>query len=152
MTEDHWLRMRDTGFVDEEGFLNLTGRCSDMVSLGDTGSEENIFVTPLEQRVRLELACVAQVCVVTSPARTSLGPPTHRRTCSPAPRALTSRPKPFEFISRSSVRALVCAGVNFTATACGTLSRTFCWRRATAWMSLQNASIIPVQKRQSNSI
>ena len=73
MTEDHWLRMRDTGFVDEEGFLNLTGRCSDMVSLGDTGSEENICVTPLEQRVRLELACVAQVCIVTSPARSSLG-------------------------------------------------------------------------------
>ena len=73
MTEDHWLRMRDTGFVDEEGFLNLTGRCSDMVTMGDTGSEENIFVTPLEQRVRLELACVSQVCIVASPARNSLG-------------------------------------------------------------------------------
>jgi len=73
MTEDHWLRMRDTGFVDEEGFLNLTGRCSDLVTMGDTGAEENIFVTPVEQRVRLELACVAQVCIVPSPARNSLG-------------------------------------------------------------------------------
>ena len=71
MTEDHWLRMRDTGFVDEEGFLNLTGRCSDMVTIGD--SEENIFVTPLEQRVRLELACVSQVCIVPSPVRNCLG-------------------------------------------------------------------------------
>ena len=60
MTEDHWLRMRDTGFVDEEGFLHLTGRCSDMVMVGAPGAEESVCVTPMEQRVRLELACVAQ--------------------------------------------------------------------------------------------
>ena len=36
-------------------------------------TEEQVFVTPMEQRVRLELACVSQCVVVTSPARDSLG-------------------------------------------------------------------------------
>lgn len=70
MTEDNWLRMRDTGSLDEEGFLTVLGRCSDTVKL-DT--EEMVLVTPIEQRVRLELACVAQCVIVTSPARDSLG-------------------------------------------------------------------------------
>ena len=70
MTEEHWLRMRDTGFMDEEGFLTVTGRCSDFVKL-DT--EEQVVVTPMEQRARLELACVSQCVIVPSPARDSLG-------------------------------------------------------------------------------
>ena len=35
ITEDHWLRMRDTGSLDEEGFLALAGRCADAVKLQD---------------------------------------------------------------------------------------------------------------------
>lgn len=70
MTDDHWLRLRDIGHLDEEGYLNVIGRCSDTVKI-DT--EEQVFVTPMEQRVRLELACVSQCVVVTSPARDSLG-------------------------------------------------------------------------------
>ena len=35
ITEDHWLRMRDTGSLDEEGFLALSGRCADAVKLQD---------------------------------------------------------------------------------------------------------------------
>ena len=70
MTEDHWLRMRDTGSLDEEGFLTVLGRCSDTVKLDN---EETVLVTPIEQRVRLELACVAQCVIVASPAKDSLG-------------------------------------------------------------------------------
>ena len=70
LTEDHWLKTRDGGHMDEDGFLILTGRCSDIIKL-DT--EESLYVTPMEQRVRLELACVSQCVMIPSPARDSLG-------------------------------------------------------------------------------
>ena len=70
MTEDHWLRMRDTGHLDEEGFLSLTGRSCDLVKLVD---DDQVNVTPMEQRVRLELACVAQCVIVPNTARDKLG-------------------------------------------------------------------------------
>ena len=70
MTEDYWLRMRDSGHLDEEGFLTVTGRGSDHIKL-DT--DEVVHVTPMEQRVRLELACVSQCVIVPSPTRDSLG-------------------------------------------------------------------------------
>ena len=82
MTEDHWLRMRDTGFVDEEGFLNLTGRCSDLVSLGDSGSEESVCVTPLEQRLDKTCAAVSPLPgdqPTPSTAPHCPDPDTHRR-------------------------------------------------------------------------
>ena len=70
MTEDHWLRMRDTGYLDEEGFLSLTGRSCDLVKLVD---DDQVNVTPMEQRVRLELACVAQCVIVPNTVRDKLG-------------------------------------------------------------------------------
>ena len=70
MTEDHWLRMRDTGYLDEEGFLTLTGRSCDLVKLVD---DDQLNVTPMEQRVRLELACVAQCVIVPNTIRDILG-------------------------------------------------------------------------------
>ena len=70
MTEDHWLRMRDTGYLDEEGFLTLTGRSCDLVKLVD---DDQVNVTPMEQRVRLELACVAQCVIVPNTVRDKLG-------------------------------------------------------------------------------
>ena len=70
MTEDHWLKMRDTAHMDEEGFLTLTGRASDLIKLVD---DDQVNVTPMEQRVRLELACVAQCVIVPSTGRDKLG-------------------------------------------------------------------------------
>ena len=70
MTEDHWLKTRDSAHMDEEGFLTLSGRSSDLIKLVD---DDQVNVTPMEQRVRLELACVAQCVIVPSTARDKLG-------------------------------------------------------------------------------
>ena len=66
----HHIPPRLIGHLDEEGFLTVTGRSSDLIKL-DT--DEVVHVTPMEQRVRLELACVSQCVIVPSPARDSLG-------------------------------------------------------------------------------
>ena len=43
---DGWLRTRDIGYVDDEGYIHLTGRASDMIITG-TGSI-HIFPRPIE--------------------------------------------------------------------------------------------------------
>jgi acyl-CoA synthetase (AMP-forming)/AMP-acid ligase II len=43
---DGWLRTRDVGHVDEEGYIHLTGRASDMIITG-SGSI-HIFPRPIE--------------------------------------------------------------------------------------------------------
>jgi len=61
MTEDHWLKLGDLGFYDEDGFISVLGKESNFITLS-TGE----VVSPLriEQRIRLELSCIAQAMVV----------------------------------------------------------------------------------------
>jgi long-chain acyl-CoA synthetase len=60
--DDRWLRTGDLGFVDEEGYLFLTGRLKDIIVRGG----ENITSLRVETRL-LEHPAVAEVAVVGLP-------------------------------------------------------------------------------------
>merc|ERR1712045_837483 len=62
MTEgDHWLKLGDLGFADEDSFISVLGKEDNFVTLA-TG--EVISPLRIEQRIRLELSCIAQAMVV----------------------------------------------------------------------------------------
>jgi acyl-CoA synthetase (AMP-forming)/AMP-acid ligase II len=62
--EDGWAHMGDLGFIDEEGFLHVTGRLKDMVIRGGS----NINPHEVEDALRSHPA-IADVCVVGRPDR-----------------------------------------------------------------------------------
>lgn len=61
MSDDHWLRLGDHASIDEQGFFHLTGYPPDLITLF---SGEEVEPSSLEDRVRMELACVAHCLVV----------------------------------------------------------------------------------------
>ena len=69
MTEDHWLRMGDRATLDDKGFLVLSGYHADLITLF---SSEEVEPSRLEDRVRMELGCVAH-CQVVGQGRENLG-------------------------------------------------------------------------------
>ena len=69
MTEDDWLKLGDTAFLDDEGYLVVTGYPKDLITLA-TG--ETINPTPIEDNVRMELPCVSH-CLVVGEGRDRLG-------------------------------------------------------------------------------
>ena len=48
MTEDHWLKLGDLGFYDEEGFLSVLGKESNFITLS-TGE----VISPLRVSIRV---------------------------------------------------------------------------------------------------
>jgi acyl-CoA synthetase (AMP-forming)/AMP-acid ligase II len=62
--EDGWAHMGDLGFIDEDGFLHVTGRLKDMVIRGGS----NINPHEVEDALRSHPA-IADVCVVGRPDR-----------------------------------------------------------------------------------
>jgi len=69
MTDDNWLKLGDTAFLDDEGFLVVTGYHADLITL-NTG--ETINPIPIEDNVRMELPCVSH-CLVVGEGRDRLG-------------------------------------------------------------------------------
>merc|ERR1719415_501628 len=61
MTEDNWLKLGDLGYTDDDGFVSVLGKDCNFITL-KTG--EVISPFRIEQRVRLELSCVAHAMVV----------------------------------------------------------------------------------------
>ena len=61
MTEDFWLKLGDLGFADEDSYISVLGKEENFVTLA-TG--EVISPLRIEQRIRLELSCIAQAMVV----------------------------------------------------------------------------------------
>ena len=61
MTDDHWLKLGDLGFADEDSFISVLGKEENFITL-NTG--EVISPLRIEQRIRLELSCIAQAMVV----------------------------------------------------------------------------------------
>ena len=49
MTDDNWLKLGDTAFLDDEGFLVVIGYHADLITL-NTG--ETINPIPIEDNVR----------------------------------------------------------------------------------------------------
>lgn len=62
LDEDRWLRTGDLGFIDEEGYLYLTGRLKDIIVRGG----ENIASLRVEKRL-MQHPAVAEVAVVGLP-------------------------------------------------------------------------------------
>lgn len=60
--QDGWLRTGDTGHFDEDGFLYLAGRRSDMIKTG----AHRVYPGDIEEAIS-ELATVAEVAVVGTP-------------------------------------------------------------------------------------
>ena len=60
--QDGWLRTGDTGHLDEDGFLYLAGRRSDMIKTG----AHRVYPGDIEEAIS-ELATVAEVAVVGTP-------------------------------------------------------------------------------------
>ena len=69
VTSDNWLRLGDTGLIDEDGFLVITGYSPDLIILA---SGEKINPTFVEDRVRMELPCVSH-CLLVGQGREKLG-------------------------------------------------------------------------------
>ena len=67
--EDQWLVMGDNGAWDDEGFLTLGGFQGDSLTLS---SGEVVGSAGLEERVRMELACVEH-CILVGEGREGLG-------------------------------------------------------------------------------
>ena len=80
MTSEHWLKLGDLGYHDEDGFVSVLGKEENFITLS-TGEVISplrvIFFSKLfqdeikrsitfqiEQRIRLELPCIAQAMVV----------------------------------------------------------------------------------------
>jgi acyl-CoA synthetase (AMP-forming)/AMP-acid ligase II len=62
MTSDGWLRTGDLGYVDEEGYVYLTGRADDLIIRGG----ENIAPAELEETI-IDHPKIAEVCVIAVP-------------------------------------------------------------------------------------
>jgi acyl-CoA synthetase len=60
--EDGWYRTGDVGVVDDEGYLTITDRISDVIIRGG----ENISAAEIEE-LMMGLGAVAEVCVVAAP-------------------------------------------------------------------------------------
>ena len=58
---DGWLRSGDVGTQDTDGFVSITGRIKELII---TAGGENVPPVAIEDAVRRELPCVANVMVV----------------------------------------------------------------------------------------
>ena len=61
--EHGWLRMGDTGYIDGNGFLYVTGRITDMIITGG----ENVYPKEVESCIAELDDCVADVAVIGAP-------------------------------------------------------------------------------------
>jgi long-chain acyl-CoA synthetase len=70
---DGWLRTGDLGRLDEDGYLYLTGRSTDLIV---TAAGKNVYPDEVEQRYS-ELPYVRELCVFGVPAERGLGDCVH---------------------------------------------------------------------------
>jgi len=69
MTDDNYLRMGDTGVIDDEGFLSLTGYPQDLITLH---SGDKVNPVKIEDTVKMELPCISH-CLLVGEGQTNLG-------------------------------------------------------------------------------